>query len=264
MKAYYNENDSFAAAWLRELIKGGHIAPGVVDERSIEEVQPNDLAGYNQVHLFAGIGGWSYALRLAGWPDDRSVWTGSCPCQPFSLCGDGRAESDSRHLWPVFARLVRECRPSTVIGEQVASPLGRKWLLGVFNDLENMGYAGAGADLCAPGVGAAHQRQRLYWVAHPNGTREQPRIDSVPCPTLPHEQTGGDVSSRGSSGFGVWDPYDVRIGRDGRRYRVAVGSGPCPLANGVPARVGRLHGYGNAIVPQVAAAFVRAYRETLA
>lgn len=80
--AYYNENDPFAAAWLRRLIEAGEIAPGVVDERSIVDVQPQDLSSYTQCHFFAGIGGWSLALRFAGWPDDRPVWTGSCPCQP--------------------------------------------------------------------------------------------------------------------------------------------------------------------------------------
>ena len=97
--SYYNEIDPKAAAWLRELIAAGLIAPGDVDERSIADVRPDDLAGYGQHHFFAGIGGWSYALRLAGWPDDRPVWTGSCPCQPFSAAGKGfvarRVESGS-------------------------------------------------------------------------------------------------------------------------------------------------------------------------
>ena len=87
MSAYYNEHDPKAAAWLRELIQAGEIPAGDVDERSIVEVQPADLARYTQCHFFAGIGGWSYALRLAGWPTDRPVWTGSCPCQPFSSAG---------------------------------------------------------------------------------------------------------------------------------------------------------------------------------
>lgn len=80
MAAYYNEHDAAAAQWLRNLIAMGAIAPGDVDERSITEVQPDDLRGYVQCHFFAGIGGWSLAARLAGWPDDRPLWTGSCPC----------------------------------------------------------------------------------------------------------------------------------------------------------------------------------------
>ena len=102
MAAYYNENDPFAAAWLRELIKAKLIADGEVDERSIELVRPDDLRGFVQCHFFAGIGGWSYALRLAGWPDNREVWTGSCPCQPWSVAGKGDGENDARHLWPVW------------------------------------------------------------------------------------------------------------------------------------------------------------------
>lgn len=162
---YYNENDPRAAAWLRELIKHGHIPEGFVDERSIVDVRPGDLGRYTQCHFFAGIGGWPYALTIAGFPADRPVWTGSCPCQPFSCAGKQNGTADIRHLWPEFARLIRVCRPPTVFGEQVASKAGRGWLAGVFSDVEKLGYACAGADLCAAGVGAPHIRQRLYWVA---------------------------------------------------------------------------------------------------
>ena len=166
--AYYNEINSFAAAWLRELIKDGLIAPGDVDERSITDVEPADLVGYTRCHFFAGIGGWDIALQLAGWPDDRPVWTGSCPCQPFSAAGKGGGAADARHLWPEFGRLIAECRPANVFGEQVASAAGRDWLTAVRLDLEGMGYAVGGADLCAAGVGAPHIRQRLWWVADAN------------------------------------------------------------------------------------------------
>ena len=87
--SYYNEIDPFAAEMLRNLIAAGHIAPGDVDERSIEDVRPDDLRGYAQCHFFAGVGVWSYALRRAGYPDARPVWSGSCPCQPFSTAGKG-------------------------------------------------------------------------------------------------------------------------------------------------------------------------------
>ena len=118
MPAYYNEIDLYAAQWLRNLISAGHIAPGDVDERSIEEVAADDLTGYDQCHFFAGIGGWAYALRLAGWPDDRSVWTGSCPCQPLSCAGQQQGPADARHLWPAFFRLIAECGPPVVAGEE--------------------------------------------------------------------------------------------------------------------------------------------------
>lgn len=163
--AYYNEIEPFAAEWLRNLIAEGLIAPGDVDTRSIADVQPDDLRGYTQCHFFAGLGGWSYALRLAGWPDDRPVWTGSCPCQPFSVAGKRKASDDARHLWPEFHRLIAECGPAVVFGEQVTSKLGRTWLAGVRTDLEALAYAVGAADLCAAGVGAPHIRQRLWWVA---------------------------------------------------------------------------------------------------
>ncbi len=164
MVSYYNEIDPYAAQWLRNLIDSRLIAEGDVDERSIRDVAAADLRGYTQCHFFAGVGVWSYALRLAGWPDDRPVWTGSCPCQPFSAAGKGKGFDDDRHLWPEFYRLIAECHPPVVFGEQVASKDGLGWLDTVRTDLEVSGYAVGVADLCAAGVGAPHIRQRLWFV----------------------------------------------------------------------------------------------------
>lgn len=175
---YYNEIDPKAATWLRELMAAGLIPKGTVDERSIVDVRPDELRGYTQCHFFAGIGGWSLALRIAGLPDDFPAWSGSCPCQPFSAAGAGEGTADARHLWPVFAHLIRECRPALVFGEQVASALvvgkaGQEfdaaspvWLDGVRFDLEGMDYSFGACDVPAAGVGAPHIRQRVYWVAH--------------------------------------------------------------------------------------------------
>lgn len=170
--AYYNEIDSFAAQWLRNLIAGGHIAPGEVDERSIEDVTPDDLRGFTQCHFFAGIGVWSHSLRLAGWPDDKPVWTGSCPCQPFSAAGKGDGFADERHLWPHFFHLISERRPQHVFGEQVAAGNANAWFDLVQTDLEGMGYAFGLVPFSAAGIGAPHIRERAYWVAHASSEYE--------------------------------------------------------------------------------------------
>jgi DNA (cytosine-5)-methyltransferase 1 len=170
---YYNEFDPFAAAWLRELIKDGRIPQGEVDERSIIEVEGSDLKGFTQCHFFAGIGGWSYALQLAGWESTRPVWTGSPPCQPFSTAGNRKGQDDERHLWPHFFSLIRECKPATVFGEQVAAAIRTEWFDDLQSDMENEGYATAMAVLPACSVGAPHKRERLFFVAHSSSQRQQ-------------------------------------------------------------------------------------------
>lgn len=174
MSAYYNEIDAYAAQWLRNLIAGGHIAPGDVDERSIQDVHPNDLKPYTQCHFFAGIGVWSLALRRAGWPDDRPVWTGSCPCQPFSSAGQGAGFDDERHLWPDFHWLIQERRPPVVFGEQVASKDADPWVDLVQTDVETMGYSFGAVPFPSAGFGAPHIRDRLYWVADSGSARPFP------------------------------------------------------------------------------------------
>ncbi|HCC6092533.1 DNA cytosine methyltransferase [Citrobacter freundii] len=170
--AYYNEIDTFAAQWLRNLIAGGHIAPGEVDERSIEDVTPDDLRGFTQCHFFAGIGVWSHSLRLAGWPDDKPVWTGSCPCQPFSAAGKGNGFDDERHLWPSFFHLISECRPQHIFGEQVASGNANTWFDLVQADMEGLEYAFGIVPFTSAGIGAPHIRERAYWVANASSKYE--------------------------------------------------------------------------------------------
>ena len=328
---YYNEIDPFAAQWLKNLISAGLIPSGDVDQRSIADVQPEDLKGYTQCHFFAGIGGWSRALEFSGWNPNRPVWTGSCPCQSLSVAGLKKGHKDERHLWPEFARLICECQPSTVFGEQVASKLGREWLSGVRLDMETMGYVVGAADLCAACVGAPHIRQRLWWVADSISNRLQGRAgiqndsrgeqvevgrncnngfwsnsiwwpcrdgkwrrvpgwvgdtarkgratqqDRIQKPTMPCEPggSGGIPDSviinddRGgfSAGNNSWERETAhRVSAinpiyDTRHYRLGVESAIFPLAPRLPGRVGILRGAGNAIVPQVAAEFIKAYME---
>lgn len=172
-KAYYNEIDPYAAQWLRNLIDAGHIAFGDVDTRSIVDVKASDLTGYTQCHFFAGIGVWSHALRQSGWSDSRSVWTGSCPCQPFSVAGNGEGTNDERHLWPVWFELIKQCRPDVVFGEQVESAIKYGWLDLVQSDVEREDYILGVAGIPAAGVGAPHIRHRLYFVAQSPAVRRR-------------------------------------------------------------------------------------------
>ena len=176
-KAYYNEIDPYAAQWLRNLIDAGHIASGDVDTRSIVDVKASDLTGYTQCHFFAGIGVWSHALRQSGWSDSRSVWTGSCPCQPFSIAGNGAGTTDERHLWPVWFELIKQCRPDVVFGEQVESAIKHGWLDLVQADVEREDYILGAAGIPAAGVGAPHIRQRLFFVANAAGKRGDERFE---------------------------------------------------------------------------------------
>lgn len=337
MTAYYNEFDPYAAQWLRNLIDAGHIAPGVVDDRSIVDVRPDDLRGFTQCHFFAGIGGWSLALRLAGVPDTFPLWTGSPPCQPFSVAGAGLGKDDPRHLAPTFLNLISECKPARIFGEQVASAVKKdNWIDALLIELSEEGYTSGFAVLPAASVGAPHKRDRLFFgavgdtayfsehwrgsvgeirwneypdngaavsVADANNTRSQGWVGMSERPNQQPagatgladsvEYSGGQrrerreeaapgnqhdgaasIGSKGEYGagesgtyrlskdtanshHGFWSDADWLGCRDGKFRPVEPGS--FPLANGISARVGRLRGYGNAIVPQVAAEFVKAF-----
>lgn len=162
---YLNEWSPFATQWCRNLAEAGEIPDCVVDETDIRLVTGDRLNEYNQCHFFAGIAGWPLALKLAGVPADFPVWTGSCPCQPFSAIGKRKGKSDERHLWPEFRRLYRLGRPAFMFGEQVAGKGGIGWLESVQADLQADGYAVVSAELCSPLVTKDHDRARIYWGA---------------------------------------------------------------------------------------------------
>ncbi|WP_045958291.1 DNA cytosine methyltransferase [Xenorhabdus poinarii] len=259
MTAYYNEIDPYAAQWLRNLIAAGHIAPGDVDERSIEDVKPDDLRNYTQCHFFAEIGVWSYALRNAGWPDDKPVWTGSCPCQPFSAAGSGGGFTDERHLWPHFHYLIEQCRPRVVFGEQVASNDGLNWFDLAQTDLEGTGYTSAAVDLCAAGIGAPHIRQRLYWVGHTNNEMSQRCRGHSELIHQERRQNSKRHSLSSAVVTPVWNEWQPNQGADKKTRIIPPNYGQA--INGITNRVGRLRAYGNAIVAPVAESFIRAYMQ---
>lgn len=251
MSAYYNENDPVCVEVLRELMRRNVIVPGEVDGRSIKEVTANDLRGFTQCHFFAGAGLWSVAARLAGWPDDRALWTGSCPCQPFSQAGKGLGEADPRHLWPDFHRLIDACRPAVVMGEQVAGKAGRDWFHGVRSDLAGSGYEGRAVDIPACSVDAPHIRNRLYWIA-----RSQGMADTDGCGRDGRQEASQRGAERGTAaeraagvtlGYAV-EPRSQRYSRHGgsaagralARGSVAAANGGGQLVNA--AGIGRGEG----------------------
>ena len=379
MSAYYNEFDPKAATWIKQLIANELIMDGIVDDRSILEVTPNDLKGFTRHHFFAGIGGWDLALQLANWPIDRPVCTASLPCQPFSVAGAQKGKEDERHLLPHFIELVKQCNFQTIFGEQVPGAIKHGWLDDLCTEMEREKYRVGQIVLTAAGEGAPHIRQRLYWVADSNGEQRKQRlqqmergqaerigsnsIDSIMADSInkgsqgrlsgwqdtERETVSGYVGCSGtvsrvsntengngrpesqlasSSGGESWDQFERRSevcrvgttklhGYDARQIGRSIGeseiesgmlkpersdtdwsdpdwlycrdekyrpikSGIEPLANGLPrgmgyssdpsepidadntqeARVMRLKGYGNAIVPQVAASFIKAFMAT--
>lgn len=283
MSAYYNELDPFAAAWLRNLISAKLIADGEVDERSIVDVRAEDLKGFTQCHFFAGIGGWSYALRLAGWPDDRPVWTGSCPCQPFSVAGSQKGFDDDRHLWPEFKRLIAKRQPSTVFGEQVASATA--WLALVRCDLEALGYAVAAIPLEAACAGAFHLRDRFWFVADSQGVGSRARLcEGETVFDGPIVTNGSRTIDLADSDLNCKSDIEIQPGGQQRRLSIDPATYPCGdlqwligadgkyrpvksglrlLADGVPARLDQLRALGNAIDPRPAAQFIGAVMECL-
>lgn len=242
---------------------------------SIRDQLPKSLRGtcedIRSVISSLASGGGSLALQLARWPATRSVWTGSCPCQPFSAAGKGDGIDDERHLWPVFFELIRQGEPETVFGEQVASSevvgsraeaaflvavqagdyarankiakqlsqssafhYHSKWLDGVLADLESAGYAVGASVLGAHSAGAPHIRQRLYWVAH----AKQPRREAAGLRSEKHPgrelEQGCTPSGLGESNGDRWEP--------GQFATEAAGHGDTPQpASGGRGRVAQPH-----------------------
>ena len=230
------------------------ITPGVICDRSIEDISPRSLLHYDRVHMFAGIGGWDLALKIAGWRHEPggSVWTGSCPCQPFSAAGAGSGFADERHLWPAWQHLIAQCRPTEILGEQVSSKAADVWVDLVQADLEGMGYTFGCIAYPAASVGAPHIRDRNFWVASDSGVKRSPGLREARC------------VSQMRQGGANWS-LDMREILDspflhGRCH-------PQPLLrrmdDGFSSRVVGVHAYGNAIVPQAAAEMIGAYLDVL-
>ena len=266
MTAWYNENDPATAEWLRRLVRAGQLPEGEVDDRDFREVCADDVRGDGQRHFFAGVGGWAISAQTAGWPDDIPLWTSSLPCQPWSQAGRVRGEDDPRDLWPPFLRLIEECEPPVLVGEQVAGRLGARWCARLRDDLETRGYAVGVVGAPATVVEAPHRRERYWWLAHSGslGLSAHPDLRKGN-----HASPGGPVSVRPDSQAHAqreirpWREARVLECPDGGRRRIPVEPAFRPLAHGFPDEVVRLRAYGNAIVPALGRSFLEAALEVV-
>lgn len=255
MSVLYTDNDLKCCQWLENLVAAGQLPAGRIICRDIRDFKPADFDGFKQVHHFCGIGGWPYALKLAGWPEDEEVWTLSCPCQPFSCAGKGMGESDERHLWPFARNLIGHRKPASILGEQVASAAGRTWLGKVRTDLELLAYRFCASGLCAYSVRAPHERLRSCWFADSavNGSKRIQRGTQA--------QVSQDRPSEALDPWhGVGSPFENWEKLMAEPFVRRMDDGVSSCLDIRP----RLHAYGNAIVPQVAAQFIQAAREAIA
>ena len=93
------------------------------------------------------------------------IITGGYPCQPFSVAGRQQGEKDPRHVWPEYFRLIKELRPTWVIGENVSGHV-KLGLDTVLENLESEGYSARTFSISASSIGANHQRERIWIVAN--------------------------------------------------------------------------------------------------
>lgn len=245
MNALYTDNDSFCCKVLRARVADGGLPVGDVLEKNIEEVKADDLAGYEQIHLFAGIGGFGLACKLAGW--EGSLLTGGFPCQDISLSGPGAGLSGERSgLWREMVRTIRLVRPRHVIVENVAALLGR----GMGRVLGDLAESGADAEWNSlpTGFPFGHRRERTFIVADFMRSR------------LSQWGNTGSLARNGESVF-TRERFASFLASviplEKWQDRPLLGRG----ISRIPHRAHRIKALGNAIVPQVAEEIMRAIKD---
>jgi DNA (cytosine-5)-methyltransferase 1 len=213
-----------------------------------------------------------------------TLFTGGFPCQPFSVAGKRRGAADDRAIWPEMFRVIREARPAWVLGENVPGIIPME-LDNVLSDLESIGYACRPFVIPACAVDARHRRDRLWIVGRFMGDSTSPGSLSRPLAGVcsgeevarPRdeelERRGCSIPiANGSNEHGRCSTVQMgRIGNTGEAANDSFGAGVewsvepdvGRVAHGIPSRVDRLKGLGNAIVPQVAYEILREIRNLI-
>jgi len=200
------------------------------------------------------------------------IITGGYPCQPFSIAGRKKGEEDKRHLWPEMFRLIHECRPTWVIGENVSGHI-KLGLDTVLEDLESEGYTARAFSISASSVGANHKRERVWIVANSRqrsrGIKSTWNTESIGRGSSEQTERSTNTNKVGGSSEGaetVSDSNSERLQGLGSKQQLRKNETERPtswdswwqlepnvgrVANGIPKRVDRLKGLGNSLVPAI-------------
>ena len=265
---FYNDNALYPCRVLDRHITEGTLPEGDIYYGDIEKIGRSILSHYHSHHLFAGIGGIPFGLRMGGWQDEWPILTAGFPCQPVSYAGKKLAQADPRWLWPEVVRVLCMVRPPVVLLENTPGILSRG-MGDVLRDLAACGYDAKWRVLAAADVGAPHLRERVWIVAYPNSVRHEAKRQirewvaetvggsGTMADTAHQRDVWGDGSLReNAESARRWDHHRDRAqANDGREWWAAepdVGR----VVDGLPNRVDRIKALGNAVVPQVVAALV--------
>lgn len=163
MTTYHNEIDKSCVSVLSK-----HFPSSTVDDRSIADVKPSDLASFTQCHFFAGIGGFSAGFERAGVDPNLNIWTGGFPCQDLSIAGKRAGLSGERSgLFFEFIRLIDGARPDWVIIENVPGLLSSnkgKDIQIVIDEITKIGYTVDIDIKDSQEFGVAQRRRRVFLV----------------------------------------------------------------------------------------------------
>ena len=179
------------------------------------------------------------------WYKGVSLLTGGYPCQPFSQAGKRKGKEDVRHLWPEMFRLIQELQPTWIIGENVANFISMAFQR-TKTDLESEGYEVQPFIIPACAVIAPHRRDRAWIVAYSNGKGLSGFQQSNTNTIQSCKKKGFSISSFN---------YDNQMALPNIPKNIRVD-------DGVPNRVDRIKGLGNAIVPQVAYQILKAIKKS--
>jgi DNA (cytosine-5)-methyltransferase 1 len=253
----------------------------------------------NHGSLFSGIGGFDLASEWMGWDNVFQVeWDSYCqkvlaknfpnvkrygdikefdgtkyrglidiisggfPCQPFSVAGKQKGESDDRHLWPEMLRVIRDIQPAWVVGENVPGIIAME-LENICIALESENYQVQPFIIPSASIGAWDKRDRIWIIAHNNAKRNGQKYGLQTRGTVfkrsDIESNTDTIGSRRENGLHGRESERETRKRSNyfkesdwwKRDWIEVASELCRSNARVPNRMDRIKGLGNSVNPYV-------------